>query len=86
MGVPAFVISPGSVLAPCSATTESLAQLAAERMPATRPSSLARASTFTTTTRAIADNPELSCHGCGGSVRLSDRVYEPLLSDVENAF
>jgi hypothetical protein len=23
--------------------------------------------------------------GCGGSIRLSDRVYEPLLSDVGNA-
>ena len=37
------------------------------------------------TLRAIADNPELRCHGCGGSIRLSDRVYEPLLSDVGNA-
>ena len=37
------------------------------------------------TLRAIADNPELRCHGCGGSIRLSDRVYEPLLSDVRNA-
>src|SRR6516165_6427804 len=25
------------------------------------------------------------CHGCGGSICLSDRVYEPLLSDVGNA-
>jgi hypothetical protein len=37
------------------------------------------------TLRAIADNPELRCHGCGGSIRLSDRVYQPLLSDVGNA-
>jgi hypothetical protein len=37
------------------------------------------------TLRAIADNPELRCHGCGRSIRLSDRVYEPLLSDVGNA-
>jgi len=36
------------------------------------------------TLRDIADNPELRCHGCGGSIRLSDRVYEPLLSDVRN--
>jgi hypothetical protein len=36
------------------------------------------------TLRAIADNPELKCHGCGGSIRLSNRVYEPLLSDVKN--
>src|SRR5207247_4346637 len=32
------------------------------------------------TLRAIADNPELRCHGCGGSIRLSDRVSEPLFS------
>ena len=36
------------------------------------------------TLRDIADNPELRCHGCGGSIRLSDRAYEPLLSDVRN--
>ncbi|MFZ1192194.1 MAG: hypothetical protein WAO16_24985, partial [Pseudolabrys sp.] len=36
------------------------------------------------TLRAIAQNPELRCHGCGGSIRLSDRVYEALLSDVRN--
>jgi hypothetical protein len=36
------------------------------------------------TLRAIAYNHELRCHGCGGSIRLSDRVYEPLLSDVRN--
>ena len=36
------------------------------------------------TLRAIADTPELNCHGCGGSIRLSDGVYEPLLSDVRN--
>jgi hypothetical protein len=37
------------------------------------------------TLRAIADNPELRCHGCGGSIRLSDPTYEQLLSDVGNA-
>ena len=37
------------------------------------------------TLRAIADNPELRCHSCSGSIRLSARVYEPLLSDVRNA-
>jgi hypothetical protein len=37
------------------------------------------------TLRAIADNRELRCHGCGGSIRLSDRLYEPLLRDVGNA-
>jgi hypothetical protein len=37
------------------------------------------------TLRAIADNPEITCPGCSGSIRLSDRVYEPLLSDVGNA-
>ena len=36
------------------------------------------------TLRAIADNPELKCHGCGGSIHLSNRLYEPLLSDVRN--
>jgi len=34
------------------------------------------------TLRAIADNPKLRCHGCGGSICLRDSVYEPLLSDV----
>ena len=37
------------------------------------------------TLRAIAGNPELRCHGCGGSIRLSDRAYDQLLSDVGNA-
>ena len=37
------------------------------------------------TLRAIAGNPELRCHGCGGNIRLSDRAYEQLLSDVGNA-
>jgi transcription elongation factor Elf1 len=37
------------------------------------------------TLRSIANNPELRCHGCGESIRLSERVYEPLLSDVRNA-
>ena len=36
------------------------------------------------TLRAIADNPELRCHDCGGSIRLRDGVYEPLLSEVRN--
>jgi hypothetical protein len=36
------------------------------------------------TLRAIADNPELKCHGCGGSIRLGDSVYKPLLSEVRN--
>jgi hypothetical protein len=36
------------------------------------------------TLRAIADNPELKCHGCGGSIRLSHRTYEALLRDVRN--
>jgi hypothetical protein len=34
------------------------------------------------TLRAIAENPELRCHGCGGSICLRDSVYEPLLSNV----
>jgi len=36
------------------------------------------------TLRAIADNPELKCHGCGSSIRLCDGVYESLLSEVRN--
>ena len=36
------------------------------------------------TLRGIANNPELRCHGCGESIRLFDRVYERLLSDVRN--
>jgi hypothetical protein len=36
------------------------------------------------TLRAIADNPELKCLGCGGSIRLSDSAYERLLSEVRN--
>jgi hypothetical protein len=36
------------------------------------------------TLRAIADNPELKCHGCHGSIRVSDRAYEALLSDVKD--
>src|SRR5215471_3337009 len=36
------------------------------------------------TLRAIADNPELKCYGCGGSIRLRDSVYQPLLSEVRN--
>ena len=34
------------------------------------------------TLRAIADNPELRCYGCGKSIRLGNSVYEPLVSDV----
>ena len=34
------------------------------------------------TLRAIAENPELRCHGCGCSICLRDSVYEPLLSNV----
>ena len=37
------------------------------------------------TLRAIADNPELRCYGCGGSIRLRDSIYEPLVSDVRNS-
>jgi hypothetical protein len=36
------------------------------------------------TLRAIADNPELKCHGCGGTIRLRAGVYKPLLSEVRN--
>ena len=36
------------------------------------------------TLRAIVDNPELKCHGCGSSIRLCDGVYESLLSEVRN--
>jgi hypothetical protein len=36
------------------------------------------------TLRAIADNPELKCHGCGGSIHLRAGVYEPLLSEVRS--
>ena len=34
------------------------------------------------TLRMISDQPELKCHGCGGTVCLRDSVYEPLVSDV----
>ena len=37
------------------------------------------------TLRAIANNPELRCYGCGGSIRLRDSLYEPLVSDVRNS-
>jgi transcription elongation factor Elf1 len=36
------------------------------------------------TLRAIAENPELKCHGCGASIRLRDSAYESLLSEVRN--
>jgi hypothetical protein len=37
------------------------------------------------TLRAIANNPELRCYGCGGSIGLRDSIYEPLVSDVRNS-
>jgi hypothetical protein len=37
------------------------------------------------TLRAIADNPQLTCSGCGGTVCMSDHVYEPLRTEVRNA-
>ena len=36
------------------------------------------------TLRAIAYSQELRCHGCGGSIRLFEPVYDSLLSDVRN--
>jgi hypothetical protein len=36
------------------------------------------------TLRAIAENPTLRCHGCGGGISLHDSVYELLLRDVRN--
>jgi transcription elongation factor Elf1 len=36
------------------------------------------------TLRAVANNSELRCYGCGGSIRLFDSVYERLLSEVGN--
>jgi hypothetical protein len=36
------------------------------------------------TLRAIADEPQLKCSGCGGNVCINDRVYEPLLREVRN--
>lgn len=36
------------------------------------------------TLRTIADNSQLKCHGCGGSICLHDSAYESLLSDVRN--
>ena len=37
------------------------------------------------TLRAIADNPELRCYGCGGTICLRDRIFEQLVSDVRNS-
>ena len=37
------------------------------------------------TLRAIANNPELRCYGCGDSIRLLDSIYEPLVSDVKSS-
>ena len=34
------------------------------------------------TLRAIAENPQLKCSGCGSDVCISDRVYESLLTEV----
>ena len=34
------------------------------------------------TLRAIAENPELKCHGCRNNICLRDSVYEPLVNDV----
>jgi hypothetical protein len=36
------------------------------------------------TLRAIADDPQLKCSGCGGELCISDRVYELLLREVRN--
>jgi DNA-directed RNA polymerase subunit RPC12/RpoP len=35
------------------------------------------------TLRAIADNSELKCFGCGSRIDISDSAYEPLLRDVK---
>jgi hypothetical protein len=32
--------------------------------------------------RAIANNPELKCPGCGNSIDISDDAYRPLVSQV----
>jgi hypothetical protein len=37
------------------------------------------------TLRAIADNPELRCHGCGINICLRDSRYELLITDVRAA-
>lgn len=36
------------------------------------------------TLRAIAENPQLKCPGCGGSISMTDNAYEPLVSDVRH--
>jgi uncharacterized protein YbaR (Trm112 family) len=36
------------------------------------------------TLRAIAEHPELRCHGCGGSIHLRDSIYQTLLREVRN--
>jgi hypothetical protein len=36
------------------------------------------------TLRAIADHPELRCHGCRGSICLRDSIYETVLCEVRN--
>ena len=36
------------------------------------------------TLRAIADSRKLQCQGCGSSIPISDRVYEPLIREVRN--
>ena len=34
--------------------------------------------------RAILEDPQLKCSGCGTNVCISDSVYDPLLSEVRN--
>ena len=36
------------------------------------------------TLRAIGDNRELRCYGCGGSICLRDSDYQPLVREVRN--
>jgi hypothetical protein len=36
------------------------------------------------TLRAIVDSRPLECSGCGSTIRISDRVYEPLMKEVRN--
>jgi hypothetical protein len=36
------------------------------------------------TLRTIADNRQLTCHGCGKMICLSDSIYETLLREVRN--
>lgn len=34
--------------------------------------------------RAIANNPDLKCHGCGGNIRIRDSTHEELIRNVRN--